>query len=332
MKERRLQLSIAMPEVAVPPPIVSHTFTDADELESLFNRQQDFHVMPLDLQPLRCHLLHLQLEGAVFAFRELQNPLHIWGDKRPGVVVLEFLMSPPSGELLSHGFAIQPDSLYGFDSSRGIDMVTPANAMIGSLIITQEIFQDCLQTMGRTDLDDRFWATNHVQSPETFASVQRYLRELYGLIQQRSAFLHQPQISKLLLEDYLPLLIEALPPVGPKPTITGQVLSRSQLVRQAKEYMLAHLGEPFTLQDLCKFLNTSKSPLNYGFQEVFGISPMAYLKRLRLYSIHKALKTADPTQTKVVDLAHRFGFWHMGRFSQEYKQMFGELPSATLQQ
>jgi hypothetical protein len=98
------------------------------------------------------------------------------------------LMSPPSGELLSHGFPIQPDSLYGFDSSLGIDMVTPANAMIGSLIITQEIFQDCLQIMYRTDLGDRFWATNYVQSPETFAPVQHNLRELYGLISSERPF------------------------------------------------------------------------------------------------------------------------------------------------
>ncbi|MGQ9870507.1 hypothetical protein [Leptodesmis sp.] len=63
--------------------------------------------------------------------------------------------------------------------------------------------------MDRIDPNDRFWATNHVQSPETFASVQHYLRELYCLVQQRSPFLNQPKISKLLLEDYLPLLIEA---------------------------------------------------------------------------------------------------------------------------
>ena len=93
--------------------------------------------------------------------------------------------------------------------------------------------------------------------------------------------------------------------------------------------MLAHLGEPLTLTDLCKHLNTSNSSLNYSFREIFGVSPMAYLKQLRLRSVHKALKAAAST-TKVVDLAHQFGFWHMGRFSQDYKQMFGELPSETL--
>ncbi|MGQ9870508.1 helix-turn-helix domain-containing protein [Leptodesmis sp.] len=97
-------------------------------------------------------------------------------------------------------------------------------------------------------------------------------------------------------------------------------MTRSQLVREAEAYMLAHLGQPITLTDLCKILNTSKSPLNYGFQEVFGISPMAYLKQLRLRSIHKALKAADPTTTQIVDIAHQFGFWHMGRFSQAYQQ------------
>ena len=93
--------------------------------------------------------------------------------------------------------------------------------------------------------------------------------------------------------------------------------------------MLANLGQPITLKDLCNVLNTSKSPLSYSFQETFGISPMAYLKLLRLRAVHKTLKTTDPS-AKVIDIAQRFGFWHTGRFSQEYKQLFGQLPSATL--
>jgi AraC family ethanolamine operon transcriptional activator len=34
--------------------------------------------------------------------------------------------------------------------------------------------------------------------------------------------------------------------------------------------------------------------------------------------------------TTVQDTAARWGFWHLGHFVTDYKQMFGELPSATL--
>jgi AraC-like DNA-binding protein len=32
----------------------------------------------------------------------------------------------------------------------------------------------------------------------------------------------------------------------------------------------------------------------------------------------------------VTDAATAWGFWHFGHFSQEYKKLFGELPSDTL--
>lgn len=312
-------------------PISSRTFSDPDDLESTVNQQQDFHVMQLDLRPLKCHLLHLKLDEAEFSFRTITSPLRVWGEKDPDFLTFEFLMAPASAELLSHGRATPTSTLYGFDSNRGIDMVIPANVMIGSLHVQRQIFQECLQVMQRTDIDDRFLATNAIYAPSAFAQVLHYLRELHRVVQQQADFLKQPDISRLILDDYVPLLIEAIPSMGLNPPAPSKPKTRTRLVRRAEDYMLANLERPITLKDLCKILNTSSSPLNYGFQDLFGLSPMAYLKRLRLYAVHKTLKDADPTVDTVQSIAHRFGFWHAGRLSQDYKQMFGQLPSVTLQ-
>lgn len=312
--------------------ILDLSFHDAEELEAVASCVQEFHLVPLNARPLQLDILQLKLDQAIFEFRYLNNPLRVWGAKRTDFLVLEFILSPILGNYLSHGFALDEDTLYGFDNNRGIDLVLPAGLLMGTLIIKGEVFEDCRQIMDRCDLDDRFFANNYIQSPATFAPVQSYLRELYGLVKRREAFLQQSQISKLLLEDYLPLLIEAIPLTRGQTQKPDRFLRRSQLVRQAEDYMLAHLEQPITLKDLCKILNTSKSPLNYGFQEVFGLSPMAYLKVLRLHAAHKVLKSAASPTTKIADIAHRFGFWHAGRFGQDYKQMFGELPSETIKQ
>lgn len=311
-------------------PVTSLTFTDPDELEAAFSHQQSFHVVQLDLQPLHCHLLNLHLDGAIFSFRQIQNPIRIFGEKRSDRLVFEFLIFSDTGTLVSHGYKISVNTLYGFDSSRGIDLVLPAKTVMASLSVERRLVQDCLEIMERADLDERFFATNYVQSPDRFSPVQQYLRELYKLVKQRSPFLNQPQIHKLLLDDYLPLLISSIPLANKTSTIDSHPLSRSRFVAEAEAYMMANLGKPLTLKDLCHALNASKSPMSQGFQEVFGISPMAYLKILRLNAIHKALKAADPQKVKIIDIAHRFGFWHAGRLSTEYKKMFGESPSETL--
>ncbi len=93
--------------------------------------------------------------------------------------------------------------------------------------------------------------------------------------------------------------------------------------------MRAHLHQPLTLTDLSDALGTSSRTLSYGFQEIFGMSPIAYLKTLRLHSVYRTLKAADTSSQTIESIANQFGFWSLGHFSRDYKQMFGELPSET---
>jgi AraC family ethanolamine operon transcriptional activator len=271
------------------------------------------------------------LTEAIFEFRAVNTPLRIWGDKVSDHLTFELVLSPICGNYLSHGFSLTPNTLYGFDSERGIDLVLPKQILMGTLMIQREVFERCITVMERFDLDQRFLSQNYIQLPTTLGPVQDYLRELYSLVTKRAQFLDQAIVHKLLLADYLPLLIQAIPPVGKPSQKPPKFLKRSLLVREVEAYLLNHLAHPITLQELCQLFHTSKTPLTYGFQEVVGMSPLAYLKILRLHAIRRVLKSASP-QSKLVPLMHQFGFWHPGRFSQDYKTLFGESPSETLKQ
>jgi transcriptional regulator GlxA family with amidase domain len=74
----------------------------------------------------------------------------------------------------------------------------------------------------------------------------------------------------------------------------------------------------------------SERTLEYAFKEITGLTPMAYLTRLRLHRVREALLAAMPGSTKVSAEALNWGFWHFGEFSRAYKDCFGELPSETL--
>lgn len=110
---------------------------------------------------------------------------------------------------------------------------------------------------------------------------------------------------------------------------------RSQLVERACARMLAQVErqESVSQTALCRELGTSQRALAYAFQEVLGLSPLAWLRVIRLNAVRRELRClarqTAPTDS-IYDVATRHGFWHFGRFSVEYRQHFGERPTDTL--
>ena len=98
----------------------------------------------------------------------------------------------------------------------------------------------------------------------------------------------------------------------------------------AEDFALSHTAERLHVTDLCEAAGVSERTLQYAFQELLGMTPVAYLTRLRLHQVRQARRTATLASTTVTREALRWGFWHFGDFSRAYKNCFGELPSDTL--
>jgi AraC family ethanolamine operon transcriptional activator len=105
---------------------------------------------------------------------------------------------------------------------------------------------------------------------------------------------------------------------------------RDKAFNKAREYILEHQTEPVTVQKLVEETGISIRTLEYSFLERLGTTPKAVLKSLRLSGVNRELKLTITENSRVTDVANRWGFWHMGQFAKDYKKMFGELPSATL--
>ena len=104
------------------------------------------------------------------------------------------------------------------------------------------------------------------------------------------------------------------------------------LVRQSEE-LAAELfrkadGRPLCVGDLCVACDVPRRTLNHAFQQVLGMGPVTYLRRLRLNQVRRSLEQSrangDPKSVTEIALDH--GFWHLGRFSSQYRELFGESP------
>lgn len=100
-------------------------------------------------------------------------------------------------------------------------------------------------------------------------------------------------------------------------------------LKRACEYIHEHADQSITLQSLATYSNCSYRTLQTGFKITFGISPMAYLKSVRLQKVYDELITED-TNTNISSVALKWGFLHMGNFAQDFKKKFGKLPSEVV--
>ena len=84
------------------------------------------------------------------------------------------------------------------------------------------------------------------------------------------------------------------------------------------------------IPELCSEIAVSERTLRVCCEEQLGTSPKRYLLLRRMNLARRALREGAATATTVTEIATRYGFWQFGRFSGEYRSLFGELPSTTL--
>jgi AraC-like DNA-binding protein len=100
-------------------------------------------------------------------------------------------------------------------------------------------------------------------------------------------------------------------------------------VKRAIEFMHAHVTDALLLEEIAVAAQSSPRSLQMAFRQFRGITPMAYLRRIRLDGARNEMLNGS-AQIHVSDVAYRWGFAHHGIFTARYKLAFGEAPSKTL--
>jgi AraC-like DNA-binding protein len=102
------------------------------------------------------------------------------------------------------------------------------------------------------------------------------------------------------------------------------------IVALFEEMLAANHDQPLYLAEICAAIGVSERTFRFICQEHLGMGPIRYLTLRRMHLAQQALILADPTKSTVTQIATEFGFWELGRFSVEYRALFGEAPSASL--
>jgi AraC-like DNA-binding protein len=157
-------------------------------------------------------------------------------------------------------------------------------------------------------------------------SAVRYLHKEMG----REGGVSSSPILRGQLESYvITQLLMAVPNNLTSMLVEPARLPKRRHISRVVDYVAAHPRSPLTLPELATVAGISARALQEGFQEEFGVSPLTYVRTIRLEHAHAELQEAEEGDS-VTEVATRWGFTHLSRFSEHYKRRFGVLPSATL--
>lgn len=107
------------------------------------------------------------------------------------------------------------------------------------------------------------------------------------------------------------------------------LLQKDVIWDKIETHIEKHKARVIKVSELCHIAGISERSLYRIFEKRFGVTPKAYLNKLRLNGVRTDLKNTSKAKMKIADIANNWGYWHMGQFASDYKQLFGELPSQT---
>ncbi|MBB3260125.1 AraC-like DNA-binding protein [Paraburkholderia bannensis] len=144
-----------------------------------------------------------------------------------------------------------------------------------------------------------------------------------------AAFAH-PASIKRFQDEVLSVLLGLLESATGLPSRDLTHATYSDIVKRCERITEDNTQESLTVLDLCRMLRCSRRTLQTSFQRVANVTPVEYLRSIRLNAVHRLLRSTSADELRIGDAAARWGFTHLSYFAREYRDLFGELPSQTV--
>jgi AraC family ethanolamine operon transcriptional activator len=276
----------------------------------------------------RCIWQALNLPGLKIYVETGNALVHQCGSGKPGTFIFGFPIEMADNGIFNGSNWYR--GIHGFRGEHEWDIVVPPMTLL-MVEIDRQLLIDHAWNAEHIGIDrwlERDWL--HLEDPAVCERVIADFDNIFRACFENPDSMKQAQslrfIEYAVISALVPLIEAYLQP--PKPSL--KTFSRVQLVRKAREFILEHIDEPIQVIDVCRALGVSRRTLQSSYNEALGVNPVAYLRLLRLNGVRRDLRESPCAQTQVTEIAAKWGFWHLSRFSADYRQMFNERPSETL--
>jgi AraC-like DNA-binding protein len=291
----------------------------------------DQDLVQLETRPLRGRRLAVRLEDCLVVFHSTNLRMRARTALQRDLMAFSAFGPRSRGTL--DGVAVRPGQLLVADAGSRVDIVAEPGYESVAVLVPPAVVESQLAGWRRgaslAPGEARFLEVAEARSLDLF----EWGRRLARLAARHPGRFAPGRAAPAAAKGALLRLLRAALASAHAPRygrVERTLAGHGRIVKLAEDHALAHLGDHLHVQDLCVALGVSERTLEYAFARVMHLSPVAYLRRLRLHRVRQALQAAPRGSTTVSIEALNGGFSHFGEFSRDYRECFGELPSETL--
>lgn len=298
------------------------SFSSAEENEEVMQRYGiNQHVRQLGKGAFRADYATLETEQAMLTADRFNQACSVYLEPPPGTVAL--LVFRSAGEqLLASGENVANDKLVVLPDRHGVDLVTSNLAGSEAVVLpkskyaelTQVLCPSCAQPKGVS-----------IRKGDT-----QQLHRMRDAINQIMVGVVEPSDEKIASLVAQMIIWAGYSSGSERPEVICRKQAKIDIAKQVQAYLEENYHEIVRIEDLCRATEKEVRTLQRCFRQYFDITITEYLRMIRLNAAHRALSSVQPDEVSVTSIALQNGFTHIGRFSVEYKQHFGESASETL--
>jgi AraC-like DNA-binding protein len=157
-----------------------------------------------------------------------------------------------------------------------------------------------------------------------------HLHEVAGrLAASAPDVLKHPEVYRAMEQELLHALVRCLAE-GRVVVNNSSQHQRQPVMRRFERFLEENPDRSIHLLEMCAAIGVSERTLRLYCEEHVGMGPVRYLWLRRMNLARRRLSAADPTAATVTGIALDHGFGEPGRFSAQYRQLFGISPAETL--
>ena len=221
------------------------------------------------------------------------------------------------------GKPLQNHEIILFPPGSELDFVSMGNAGCESFFLPETLFESILESLYP---DTKLLQHGTAEIFQVNVAECMRLRRAIAMVQLSNH--STPEENSLIFARAIRAIVESLS--RDKGGGPSGLHSAALVARRARDYMEEHYSDSLCIEELTRYTGSSLRTLQRSFASYFDVNRTQYLKAMRFHKARLKLHSAEPEGESVTQIAMDCGLQHLGRFSVEYRQYFGESPRQTL--